>query len=705
MKTRMLTKMINKWALSLLILTLSSWSSAAVLQDLKFSSLPGDVTEVELVFDGKPPEVKGYTIEKPARISIDIPGASSALSAKRFDIGAGNARTAVVLAGKDRVRMVINLTRLVDYQTVVDGNSLLLRVGKTAEERVFKPASNMSGQEIMTSNTRASVGELKIVSVDFRRGELGDGQVQIRLSDDRAAADIRREGSKIIADLNGVRLPAELSRRLDVLDFATPVKFVDVRSAEGGTRVIIEPKSDDFDFLAYQADRLLSINVSVLPEEAIEERKKAFPFTGEKLSLNFQNIEVRAVLQLIADFTGLNLVASDTVQGSITLRLQDVPWDQALDLVLKTKGLGKRQMGSVLLIAPAEEIAAREKVELEAVRQVEELAPLVTEYMQLNYAKAADLAELLTSESGLLSERGTAVVDERTNTLLMKDTASSLEKIREAFSLLDVPVRQVLIEARIVVANTDVGEELGVKWGGAGYKDNGSNWTTIGGSKQTLTESNQILFNRATQATAGSSTIDINASDVVNFGATNPLASSLALGYQTADYMLDLELSAIETDGRGEVVSQPRVMTADGKKALIESGTEIPYEESASSGATSISFRAAVLKLEVTPQITPDDRIIMDLIVTKDSVGEDTVAGPAIDTNAVETQVLVNNGETIVLGGIFESEKRTTINKTPFFGDLPLIGALFRYTNVVDDKTELLVFITPKLVKDTLNAR
>ncbi len=704
MRLRMLTIKLNKWALLILSLLSSAISSAAALKDINFSSLPGDVTEIELTFDGTPPEISGYTIEKPARITIDMPGVENTLSGKRYQIGAGNAREAMVLSAKDRTRMVIKLARLVDYQSSAQGNSILLRIGRSSEEATFETAqAEGSGNLLASADT--SVRELKIVNIDFRRGELGDGQVQILLSDAKAAADVRREGGKLIAELKGVRLPNELSRRLDVLDFATPVKFVDARSGDGSTRIIIEPKTADFDFLAYQADRLLSINVSDLPEEEAAERKKEFPFTGEKLSLNFQNIEVRAVLQLIADFTGLNLVASDTVQGNITLRLQDVPWDQALDLVLKTKGLGQRQMGSVLLIAPAEEIAAREKVELEAVRQVEELAPLITEYMQLNYAKAADLAELLTAESGLLSDRGTAVVDGRTNTLLMKDTASNLEKIREALSLLDVPVRQVLIEARIVVASTDVGEEMGVKWGGAGFKNNGSNWTTVGGSKQTLSESNQILFDRATQASAGSSTIDINASDIVNFGVTNSAATSLALGYQTADYLLDMELAAIETDGRGEVVSQPRVMTADGKTAVIESGTEIPYQEAASSGATSVSFKSAVLKLEVTPQITPDDRIVMDLIITKDSVGEQTLAGPSIDTNAVETQVLVNNGETIVLGGIFESEQRTTIRKTPFFGDLPLIGALFRYKQVEDEKTELLVFITPKLVKDTLSAR
>jgi len=357
------------------------------------------------------------------------------------------------------------------------------------------------------------------------------------------------------------------------------------------------------------------------------------------------------------------------------------------------------------LIAPAEEIAAREKIELEAVKQVEELAPLVTEYMQLKYAKAIDIAKLLNSEEGLLSARGNAVVDERTNTLLMKDTAANLERVREAVNLLDVPVRQVLIEARIVVASTNVGEEMGIKWGGAGFSSGNGSAVTAGGSQQTITEVNQILFNQAQGNAPESDAIDVAAANIVNLGVSNAAATSFAVGYQTADYLLDLELSAIETDGKAEIVSQPRVITADGQMAAIESGTELPYLQASSSGATSVSFRKAVLRLEVTPQITPDDRIIMDLVVNQDSVGQDTAAGPAINTNEVETQVLVDNGETVVLGGIFRSEQVTTITKTPFLGDLPLIGALFRNTTHSDTKTELLVFITPRLVKDSLTSR
>ncbi|TVV41882.1 type IV pilus secretin PilQ [Thalassolituus sp. C2-1] len=685
----------------LMLAFMASLASATTLNDLRFSSLPGDVTEIRMEFDGTPPQVSGYTIEQPARIALDLPGVVSTLKTKRHQIGSGNARSATLVSTKDRSRLVINLTRLVGYTTKVEGNTLLLRIGQTEGDKVFAADVKSSSPSGMLNN------DLKVVNVDFRRGELGEGQVQIMLNDPRASANIRREGNKIIADLKGVRLPEALSRRLDVTDFATPVRYVDTKREDSSTRIVIEPVGDDFEYLAYQTDKLLSINVSVVPEEQREERKKQFPFTGEKLSLNFQNIEVRAVLQLIADFTGLNLVASDTVQGSITLRLQNVPWDQALDLVLKTKGLGKRQMGSVLLIAPSEEIAAREKIELEAVKQVEELAPLVTEYMQLKYAKASDLAKLLTSEQGLLSERGSAVVDERTNTLLMKDTAGNLEKVREALNMLDVPVRQVLIEARIVVATTSVGEEMGVKWGGAGYQKNSGNdftrSTVVGGSQATLAEGNQILLDRFNGDEPEA--INLTSANIVDFGVTNAAATTFAIGYQTADYLLDLELAAIETDGRAEIVSQPRVITADGQTASIESGTEIPYQQASSSGATNVSFKSAVLRLEVTPQITPDDRIIMDLVINQDSVGELTPAGPSINTNAVETQVLVDNGETVVLGGIFRSEEVTAISKTPFFGDLPLIGALFRYNSHSEDKSELLVFITPRLVKDSLSNR
>lgn len=674
-------------------------ANAVTLLDFKSSAASGNAVDIEMTFDALPPDVSGYTIEKPARIALDLPGVSSALKSKKYALGAGNVRSATVVEAQGRTRLVISLNSLVNYETSTKGNKLYVHIGGRKDSQIA-PVDNSVLVSAPTTNTASSTNA-RVVNVDFRRGDQQDGQVLITLSDANPSVNIRREGNKIIADLDSVNLPDVFSRRLDVSDFGTPVQFVDSTLVNGVTRVTIEPFGSDFEYLAYQTDKVLSINVTTPEVDAEVKKNRQFIYSGEKLSLNFQNIEVRAVLQLIADFTGLNLVASDAVSGSITLRLQNVPWDQALDLILKSKGLAKRQMGSVLLIAPAEEIAAREKVELESVRQVEQLSPLVTEYMQLRYAKAVDLAKLLTPESGLLSARGSAVVDERTNTLLMKDTATNLEKVREALSLLDVPVRQVLIEARIVVASTNVGEELGVKWGGAGYQNNTTDFTTLGGSTQTLTEANQILFDRATTGTSDQ-TINLDDANIVDFSVDNPAATTFAIGYQTADFLLDLELSAIETQGRGEVVSQPRVITADGQKAIIESGQEIPFQQASSSGATNVAFKSAVLKLEVTPQITPDDRIIMDLIVNQDSVGENTAAGPAINTNAVETQVLVDNGETIVLGGIYRQEEVTTIRKTPFFGDLPLIGALFRYTSEQETKSELLVFITPRLVQDSL---
>lgn len=703
---KMASRFLNvKTALTACLLLLGATAAnAANLVDIGFSALPGDVTEVRLSFDEEAPQISGYTIEKPARIAIDMPNVQSSLKSRRFDIGSGNANSATIVSTKERSRLVINLAKAVNYTTHIEGKDIVLRIGRAEADKEFKDPAQAAEPTVATTKRTAGIPDMRIVNIDFRRGDLGEGQVLIMLNDARANASIQKEGRRIVAEFDNVNLPANLNRRLDVTDFATPVQFIDSNKQGGKTKIIVEPLNDDFEFMSYQTDKLIAINVSKPTASKKKEQENKFPFTGEKLTLNFQNIEVRAVLQLIADFTGLNLVASDSVNGSITLRLQNVPWDQALDLVLKTKGLGKRQMGSVVLIAPTQEISERERVELEAVRQVEELSQLQTEYVQLKYAKATTISQLLTSEQGLLSERGTAVVDERTNTLLMKDTAGNLEKIREVINMLDVPVRQVLIEARIVIAATTVGKELGVKWGGGGYKNHGSKMTTWGGSQQTIVEGNQILFNRG-QGTNDPSVLNLEGSNMVNFGATAANASSFAIGYQTADYILDLELSAIETDGKAEIVSQPRVITADGQTASIESGKEIPYQEASSSGATSVSFKPAVLKLEVTPQITPDDRIIMDLSINQDSIGEWTATGvPTIDTNSVRTQVLVDNGETVVLGGIFRSEEIRNISKTPFFGDLPLIGWLFRHSNHSSEKNELLVFITPRLVKDSLTS-
>jgi type IV pilus assembly protein PilQ len=701
---------INKVAQIFVVVILatiaSAQSFASNLVDIKFSALPGDVTQMELIFDGQPPIPGGYTIDKPARISLDLPGVNSQLESKYHKIGFGNARTATVVNAKNRARVIVSLVQLVPYAVESRDDRLLVLMGKTVDTRVqdVQPNSSIVNAGNGSSNNVNNTASSSVMNVDFRRGEQNDGKVQILLSNPKANVDIQQQGKKIIVTLADTVLPENMRRRLDVVDFSTPVKFIDANMEGTNTVIHIEPEGQ-YDYLAYQTDGVLSINVKPITKAEKEKLAQSeFPYSGEKLSLNFQNIEVRAVLQLIADFTGQNLVASDTVDGGITLRLQNVPWDQALDLVLKSKGLAKRQMGNVLLVAPAEEIAAREKIELEAVKQVEELAPLLSEYVQLRYAKATDIASLLTSDSGLMSARGAAVVDERTNTLLMKDSGANLDKIREAIAILDIPVRQVLIEARIVIANTSVGEKLGIRWGGGGgnVRSDGS-FVKFGASQTTLNESNQILIDRSN----GNDPSQVSFPDayVVDLGVSDVGASSLAVGISTFDYLLDLELSAVETDGNAEIVSQPRVITADGQTASIQSGTEIPYQEASSSGATSISFKSAVLRLEVTPQITPDDRIIMDLKINQDSIGEVTAAGPTIDTNALETQVLVENGETIVLGGIFRSEETFATTKTPFFGDIPLIGVLFRRTEHSESKAELLIFITPRLVKDTLSTR
>jgi type IV pilus assembly protein PilQ len=447
---------------------------------------------------------------------------------------------------------------------------------------------------------------------------------------------------------------------------------------------------------------LLTINVKhISQDEDKRNKEERIPYTGEKLSLNFQDIEVRTVLQIIADFTGFNLVASDSVQGSITLRLKNVPWDQALDIVLKSQGLAKQLIGNVMMIGPADQIANRQKIELEANKQVEEFAPLKTEFLQVRYAKATDLLALIAAENSMLTDRGTASVDVRTNTILIQDTISSIESVKRAIKILDIPIRQVLIEARIVVASTNVGENLGIRWGGGYGVLKNNQITTAGGSRTTLTEVNNSIVEQIAGGSA--QTIDMEQASIVNLPVAAAGATSFGVGINAFDYILDLELSALESDGKAEIISQPRVITADGQSAKIQAGTQIPYEQASASGATVVTFKEAVLKLEVTPQITPDDRILMDLHINKDAIGEVFNDIPSIDTNELQTQVLVNNGETIVLGGIFQSEDITQVDKTPFFGDLPLIGRLFRRTTHSEDKSELLIFITPRLVKDVLS--
>lgn len=669
---------------------LSGLANAVTLEDVSFSSLPGERLEVTLQFDGQPPEPSGYTIERPARIAVDLRDTTSGLDSRSIPLGGGNAQSMTVVETPDRTRLIFNLVELVPYDTVRRNNALVMTIGG---EGSAQASTGSSGTAAPATSSRTTPDTL--AGVDFRRGKDGEGRVIIDLGSSSTQVDLSELGGRIRLTMPELSVPENLRRRLDVTDFATPVTRIDTYTEDGSAVVEIRPEGN-YDYIAYQSGREFTVSVEKLTEQEAEARREEkFPYTGDKLSLNFQDIEVRSVLQLIADFTGLNLVASDTVSGSITLRLQNVPWDQALDLILKTKGLDKRQIGNVLLVAPADEIAAREKLELETTKQIAELAPVRLDIIQVNYAKAADIVELIKADEELISDRGFVSSDVRTNTISVRETSEKLEEIRRLVSTWDVPVRQVSIEARIVRAQTNVAENLGIRWGGAAYDVSGDNVFTIGGSQGTLQEARDA-------ASGTDSTITFPGALAVDLGVSGEGASSFAIGWGSDDFLVDLELSALESDGQAEVVSQPRVVTADRQTASIKSGEEIPYQEASSSGATSVSFKEAVLSLEVTPQITPDDKIIMDLVVNQDSRGEVTAGIPSINTNEVTTQVLVGNGETVVLGGIFQSEVATQTTKTPFLGDIPYLGRLFKRTEHIDERSELLIFITPKIIKSDL---
>ncbi len=696
------------------LIAILSWLAAVpalatTMESIEFSSLPGDKTEIRMKFDGAPPTPKGYTIESPARIALDLMDTKSALATKYHSLGIGNAREVTVIEAKDRTRVIVNLTQLVPYETKVEGDTLFMYVG-TGSTAQNVPSPQKYGDADVMQAQAAPRSDSHVTDVDFRRGESGEGRVVVTLSDPKAPVDVSSESGKIKIQIRNTKLPDNLRRRLDVTDFATPVQIVDAVQTGPNITITINAKGN-YDYLAYQADQTLTVNVNPITEKEIAARDDVFKYKGEKLSLNFQDIEVRSVLQLIADFTDLNLVASDTVSGRITLRLKNVPWDQALELILKTKGLDKRQVGNVLLVAPAAEIAAREKLELENQRQISELAPLRTEFIQVRYANASELYKLFNTSAGgkgvggasgagaatggrssIVSARGSVIVDERTNSIILTDTADRLEDFRKVIARLDVPVRQVLIESRIVTASTNYDQELGIRWGGASVAN--SNGTTIktGGSLTTLENIPPV---------SGSTSAD---NLVVDLGVA-AANSSFGIGFAGSDYLLDLELTALQVDGRAQVVARPKVITADKQTATIQSGTEIPYQEASSSGATSVSFKEAVLSLEVTPQITPDDRIIMTLKVNQDSVGQVFNGVPSIDTNQVKTQVLVDNAQTVVLGGIFKDQLTQTTEKTPFLGDLPYVGRLFRKTLDKTDKQELLIFITPRIIQESLTAR
>jgi len=675
------------------------------IERVDITTLPGNRLQFRIELRRPVDEPRSFTIRDPARIALDFPATRNATGEREMRIDTGIARSLNIAETDERTRMVLNLTELPRYETRVEGNAVIVTLGvddagtvaqAEAEPATTTPAADdgasVSAEPFQGDEAAAPAPDRRrLEDVGFRRGRDGQGRVLIDLSDPNIPVSIDREGREIVIDLGGTTVPEELRERLDVLDFATPVEFIDIAQRGADGRITIQPRDNEFEQLAYQSDDRITIELKPLTPDELAEREEEEPdYTGERLSLNFQDIEVRSVLQLLADFTNLNIVVTDSVSGSLTLRLRDVPWDQALDIILRTQGLDKRESGNVIFVAPATEIAERERQRREAEEEMEERAPLRTEYIQINYARAGDLASLLeTGDTSLLSERANVSVDERTNTLVVQDTESNLEEARRAINRLDIPVRQVLIESRIVIATDDFNKELGARFGVT--RDTTERGTNDGFVTTGDTDASTEVLN---DEEIGEGRFN------VNLPAQNPSGSfSLALARLPLGTLLELELSAMQAEGQGEIVSSPRVITANQREASIEQGVEIPFQEASASGATSTSFRDAVLSLNVTPQITPDDRIIMDLRVTRDTVGEVFNGVPSIDTRAIETQVLVDDGETVVLGGIFERETSEQIERVPFFGDLPVVGRLFRNEMQLDEKSELLVFVTPQIVR------
>ena len=682
--------------LGIALLLFSSLSLAEnKLRDIKVSALPDDQVEIILEFEAAPGEPLSFTTDNPARIALDFADTSLAIKDRFQDINIGPTKTISSVQSKGRTRVVVNLSSLQEYQTRTQGNSYVLRIGDAGGAQIAASTSSTSASQ-PTTLVSARTDNNGINAIDFRRGDNSAGRIMISLSNPDTPISLIEQGGKIVIDFSNTQLASNLQKRFDVTDFATPVQLIEAYPQGKNVRIVVQPDGNlDYEHLAYQSDNLYVLEVREIPEEVIEARRRE-TYEGERLSLNFQNIEVRSVLQLIADFTGLNLVVSDSVGGSLTLRLKNVPWDQALDIILKTKGLGMRENGNVIFIAPNEEIAAREKLELESQQQVEELAPLRSEFIEINYASAGSIAALLKdSDNTLLSDRGQVSVDGRTNTLLIQDTAFKLNEIRRLIERLDVPVRQVLIESRIVIANDDFSKDLGAKFGVFNVDGNDLNQDRVAD----VTGGN---LNALEPLTAGDP-IPIEDTLNVNLPVPNP-AGQFALSFLKLPFgfAVNLELSAAQAESRAEVISNPRVITSNQNTARIEQGTEIPYLSATSSGATDVEFKKAVLSLEVTPQITPDDRINMALQVNSDSVGEEFAGIPSIDTREVKTDVLVDNGQTVVLGGIYEENSVVSNTRVPIFSDIPLVGRLFRTDSQRTDKSELLIFITPKIIDDQL---
>ncbi|NWO09929.1 type IV pilus secretin PilQ [Chromohalobacter salexigens] len=660
---------LREWLMSglcLVGLVVCAQGQAATLTSLEFAQRGDGGIDALLAFDGPAPEPQSYRSDSPAQIVVDLPETTNQLEQRRFGIDRDGLREVSVAETGERTRLVFGLDEPLSYTTQRQGERLRVRLGGDAAER--------------------STALTRIRDLDFRRGDNGGGRLVVTLDHGGVTPETDTEGDTLTVTLPGVRLPGDMNRILDVSDFDTPVSRIVPQESDEGVTLTLDNR-EAFQHLVTQRGDQLIVEVQPRADDARALEDDTQEYDGEPVSLNFQNIQVREVLSVLSDFSGVNIVASDSVQGSVTLNLTQVPWDQALDLILKSHGLASRREGDVIVVAPADELAHMERQTLENRVQSQQLAPLKTEYVQVRYAKAADLATMLRGSEGfgLLSERGRVTVDERTNTLLVRDTPEQLAGIRDMLDKLDVPVRQVQIEARIVIARDTTSQELGVNWGvsqrqGVTFDEDG-----VG----------SVVDRNPSGANRGSAGLSVDLGDSEGSG------SAFSFGYLSGDVLLDLELNALESEGKSQTISQPKIITANQKKAVIKQGQEIPYQESTSSGATNVEFKEAVLSLAVTPQITPDDSIVMDLLINNDTVADSSYDGaPAIDTNSIETQVLVNDGETVVLGGILTSEQLRNLSKTPLLGDLPFIGSLFRYTQESNEKVELLIFITPKIIGD-----
>lgn len=732
MKTNML---ISKFLQAVILLVMVMFSGPLLAEDqstlvnkiesVDFSSLPGGRVTIRVKTTqplANPPA--GFTLNNPARIALDFPQVANGLTKSNIIAEQGSLKSVTLAQGKDRTRMVLNLSKNVGYNTTVTGNEVTV---------ILQANEAVAGTAVETRFSEPKLGSKSITinNVDFARGKNGEGRIIVDLSDASAGINIKQKGKTILVDFINTEVPDNLQRRLNVTNFNTPVIYVDTMKQGKNGRMVIEPKGN-WEHSAYQADKKFIIDVRQIVEDPNKLVRGSKPgYAGEKLSLNFQNIEVRAVLQVIADFTGLNIITSDTVTGNLTLRLKDVPWDQALEIIMQSKGLDKRKNGNVILVAPADELAAKEKQVFESQQQIDDVEPLRTEVFTLNYMKAEALKDILSDpKQKILSKRGSAVLDPRTNTVFVQDIPKYLEQVQAIINKTDVPVKQVMIESRLVIADERFGKDLGARFGVTQTGRPGSSVATIGGAignRPTTVSSTGTITQGAMNGTAQTALTDTiyydkasNTNSMLtssnglpdlmsNLPVTKAGAGSFAftLFRLSAGLLLNLELSALETDKRGKVVSSPRITTANQRKAKISAGTEIPYLQASSSGAANVTFKPAVLSLEVTPQITPDDKIIMELEVKKDKVGQTVRVGlgeaVAIDTQSINTQVLVGNGETAVLGGIYEQTDRTEMDKVPFFGDLPIMGNLFKRRSTVSDKTELLIFITPKIMDDRMS--